>query len=81
MDLAALNGLTGKPRRALYLKLRAEANAARRAKARLPTRHAVVIRSLIHAQMLPAPGVDGLTADEHRKLRNKLKAMRRKQRP
>jgi hypothetical protein len=63
-------------RRAQKLK----AIADRRALRRRPTRHALVCRALIHAQMLPSPVGGGLTADEHRKLRNQLKAMRRSRR-
>lgn len=44
---------------------------------RTNTPHALVIRGIIHAQTLPPPGVDGITEDERRAVRNKLKAMRK----
>ena len=74
-----LDGLRGKPRRTEYLRLKASANAARRAEARLPTRHARVICDLQIAQLLPAPGPD-VDEAERRGIRNKLKAMRRSRR-
>ncbi len=59
------------------------ARAAYRAQRRLPTRHGLVIREMKCATLLPAPGPmatsddDGISDDERRKVRNKLKAMRR----
>ena len=65
--------------RAAYLAAKAARNAARRAEARLPTRHARVICDLQIAQLLPAPGPD-VDEAERRGIRNKLKAMRRSRR-
>jgi hypothetical protein len=40
-----------------------------------------MIRELIRAQLLPSQPSSGLTVDEHRKLRNRLKAQRKRHRP
>ncbi len=77
MNLSSLEGLTGKPRRAAYLRLRAEANEQRRAERRQLTPAKRMIREMVRAQLLPAPMSDGLTEDERRKIRNKLKAARK----
>ncbi len=71
-----LEGLTGKPRRAKYLALQAEATIARRVWSRHPSPHAVIIAEMKRACLLPAPGPD-ISEDDRRKVRNKLKAMRR----
>ena len=58
------------------MRLNAALRDAYRAQQRLPTRHALVIAELRMAALLPGPG-SGLSADERRRVRNKLKAARR----
>ncbi len=69
-----------KPAKKTRAQLLAE-NAERRAKRRLSTRHQALICEMIRAQLLPSRVNSGLTEAEHRKLRNALKALRRKHRP
>lgn len=79
----ALGALTGKPRRAAYLALKAASNAQRRAKRRLPTEHAHRISELKKVSLLPplSRALDaGLTEAELRQIRNKLKAQRKRHR-
>ena len=71
-----LDGLTGPARRTAYLKLKAAAVAHKRIQRRLSTPHAEAIRELKMAALLPGAG-SGLTEDERRKLRNRMKAARR----
>lgn len=44
------------------------------------TQHQHIIREMVRAQLLPGPQQEGLTADERRKVRNQLKALRKKHR-
>ncbi len=73
---ADLHGLTGKARSVVNARLNEALRQAYRAQRRLPSRHALAIRELMRACLLPGPG-SGLHDDERRKVRNKLKAMRR----
>lgn len=75
--IPGLVGLTGTARREVYMRMKAAERAIRREERRRLSPHAIIIRELKRAQLLPAPGTDGLSTDERRRVRNKLKAMRR----
>lgn len=68
--------ITGAERREVFRRMKENDRLERRDSNRRPSPHAIIIRELKRAQLLPAPGVD-LTEDERRRVRNKLKAMRR----
>ncbi len=84
MDLTALAGLTGRPRRAKYLQLKAKANAERRLLRRARSPFQEEIAEMRKVSLLPpkfsSPAAMGLSEAERRRLRNALKTMRQRHR-